>query len=291
LFFQCTYLQEAKEHRLLLLNQKRRNLPIPVDSVGAVLPVAVASGQSLLDLLSEYGQDSESETPSSPHPNSEEPEMSQQTPAEPWFYAADEKERELTAVTVHALQLRRQVRQLLAKQHQTANALAQAQADLAREKLHSDLRIGIKLRRRDPRIGGLRNGQVVYAAPQETLASAHVRNRPGLTGTTWEQQPAATLYHLQHACGGRGWGLPISDHDWTQGRRPHRPALTGSAPPGPDPATAAGASTALRAFQPTRPLPWSVPSLVLRPASGSSPGRTCESAACSVSPTLATSRR
>ncbi len=104
-----TYLQEAKEHRLLLLNQKRRNLPIPVDSVGAVLPVAVASGQSLLDFVSEYGQDSESEAPSSPHPNSEEPEQSQQTPAEPWFYAADEKERELTAVTVHARQLRRQV--------------------------------------------------------------------------------------------------------------------------------------------------------------------------------------
>jgi hypothetical protein len=67
----------------------------------------------------------------------EEPEQSQQTQAKPWLDAADEMERELTAITVHARQLRRQVRQLLAKQHQTANTLAQAQADLAREKLHS----------------------------------------------------------------------------------------------------------------------------------------------------------
>jgi hypothetical protein len=56
LLFTC--LQEAKAQMLLLLNQKRRNLPIPVDSVGAVLPASVASGQSLLDLVSEYGQDS-----------------------------------------------------------------------------------------------------------------------------------------------------------------------------------------------------------------------------------------
>ncbi len=62
--------------------------------------MAVASGQSLFDLLSEYGQDSEPETHSSPHPNSEEPEeQSQQTQAEPWFDAADEKERQLTAIT------------------------------------------------------------------------------------------------------------------------------------------------------------------------------------------------
>ena len=57
------------------------------------------------------------------------------------------------------------MRQLLAKQHQMADALAQVQADLAREKLHSDLKVGIELRRLNPRIGGFRNGQVVYAAP------------------------------------------------------------------------------------------------------------------------------
>ena len=164
--------------------------------------MAVASGQSLLDLVFEYGQDSESETPSSPHPNSEEPEQSQQTPAEPWFDAADEKERKLTAVTVHARQLRRQVRQLLAKQHQTADALAQAQADLAREKLHSDLRIGIELRRRDPRISGFRNGQVVYAAPPETLASAHVR----LFGTSQNVGPG-----------------PFKSGSWQEWGKPNRP--------------------------------------------------------------------
>ena len=71
------------------------------DSFGAVLPAAVAFGQSLLDLMSEYGPDSESEIPSSPHSDSDEPEQSQQTPAEPCF-DADEKERQLTAVTVPA---------------------------------------------------------------------------------------------------------------------------------------------------------------------------------------------
>ena len=60
-------------------------------------------------------------------------------------------------------------------QHQTADALAQAQADLAREKLHSDLKIGAELCRRDPRVAGFRNGKVIYAAPPETLAAAHVR--------------------------------------------------------------------------------------------------------------------
>jgi hypothetical protein len=161
----------------------------------------VASGQSLFDLLAEYGQDSEPETHSSPHPNSEE--QSQLTRAEPWFdAAADEKERELTAITVHARQLRRQVRQLLAKQHQMADALAQVQADLAREKLHSDLKVGIELRRLNPRIGGFRNGQVVYAAPPETLASAHVR----LFGTRQNVGPG-----------------PYKGGSWQEWGKPNRP--------------------------------------------------------------------
>ena len=49
---------------------------VPVDSFEAVLPAAVASGQSLLDLMSEYGPESESEIPFSPHSDSDEPEQS-----------------------------------------------------------------------------------------------------------------------------------------------------------------------------------------------------------------------
>ena len=202
-----TSFQEAKALRLLLLNQAETacspgSSPIPVDS-GVVLPVAMASGgQSLLDLMSEYGQDSESETPSSPHPDSDEPEQSQQTQAEPWFDASDEKERQLTAVTVHARQLRRKVRQLLAKQYQTADALAQAQADLAREKLHSDLKIGAQLCRRDPRVAGFRNGKVIYAAPPETPAAAHVR----IFGTSQNVGPG-----------------PFKDGSWLQWGKPNRP--------------------------------------------------------------------
>ena len=171
------------------------------DSFGAVLPAAVAFGQSLLDLMSEYGPDSESEIPSSPHSDSDEPEQSQQTQAEPCF-DADEKERQLTAVTVHARQLRRQVRQLQAMQHRTADALAQAQADLAREKLHADLKIGAQLCRRDPRVAGFRNGKVIYAAPPETPAASHVR----IFGTSQNVGPG-----------------PFKDGSWLQWGKPNRP--------------------------------------------------------------------
>jgi hypothetical protein len=70
-------------------------------------------------------------------------------------------------------------------------------------------------------VGGGGRGDVASRAGRRPSARRRrVRPRPaGLTGTTWEQQPAATLYHLQHACGERGWGLPISDHDWARGMR------------------------------------------------------------------------
>ncbi len=90
-------------------------------------------------------------------------------------------------------QLRRQVRQLLAKQHQTADALAQAQADLAREKLHSDLRIGIELRRRDPRRPSPGPEGSLTAGGATGRASARSRGPARRQGPLWVLLPVTTL--------------------------------------------------------------------------------------------------
>lgn len=67
-------------------------------------------------------------------------------------YASDKEER----------RLRRQVRKLQGHLHMLQDELAQADADLAREKRHSDLKIGIALQKVDKKIIGFSRGQILY---------------------------------------------------------------------------------------------------------------------------------
>ncbi len=58
--------------------------------------------------------------------------------------------------------LRRQVRRLQRQVHILRDEIDQADAELAREKRHTDIKIGIALQKVDKKIVGFRQGQIVY---------------------------------------------------------------------------------------------------------------------------------
>ncbi len=118
---------------------------------------------------------------------------------------ADAAERKLTTATVHALQLRRQVCQLLAQQHQTADALARAQADLARENCTRTSRLGSSSAVGTPASAAFEMAGSSTPLHRRRLASAHVRtfgasrNVPlgAFKGGSWRQwgEPNRPLTH------------------------------------------------------------------------------------------------
>jgi hypothetical protein len=56
-----------------------------------------------------------------------------------------------------------------ADKHHLSDQVDQLQSKLDRAALHRDLIVGMDLQKKDPRVSGYQNGQVLYKQPQETL--------------------------------------------------------------------------------------------------------------------------
>ena len=150
------------------------------------------SGQALLDLVleSRYGP-AQSYLEPVPElrvrpPVLGEPDSEHSFSQEPYSEQSEQRARWPDADSdVEKRRLRRHLRRQMSELHRLQDSLAQAQADLAREKRHSDLKVGIQLRRLDSRISGFHNGVVTYNKPPENMATTHYR----LFGTHKEVGP------------------------------------------------------------------------------------------------------
>jgi hypothetical protein len=55
-----------------------------------------------------------------------------------------------------------------ADNHRLSDQVGQLQSKLDRAALHMDLIVGMELQKKDPRVSGYQNGQVLYKQPDET---------------------------------------------------------------------------------------------------------------------------
>jgi len=142
-------------------------------------PLPFQSGQALLDLVSEYGE---------PESNPEiggEPEPCRSTASVHGQHVLDSGYESVQHVE-HADRdkLERKVERLQAKNFRLESELfvkkdelAQAKADLAKMRVHNEIRLEIALNSVNPNVSGYRNGKIIYKPPpsKTPLIDAHFR--------------------------------------------------------------------------------------------------------------------
>jgi hypothetical protein len=179
----------------------------------ALEPVSSGDTQVLLGLLSDYGQ-----PPESDEECGGESEPCQSSASEHEHHVLDPAGSESVEHVEHAYKDRRKIgwlqyqRNLLeSKVYVLEDELAQAKAEIAKLRLHTEIRIGIELSKVSPNIIGFENGKKVFKPPARTP----------------KQTADDTYYRLfgTHKSVGPGPYANCSWYDWSNPGKP-KPPLT-----------------------------------------------------------------
>jgi len=177
----------------------------------ATEPLPFPSGQALLDLVSEYGDpESNPEIGGEPEPCRSTASVHGQHVLDSGYEPVQDVEHaDMDKLKRKLERFQTKIYRLESELFVKEDELAQAKADLAKTRVHNEIRLEIALNRANPNISGYRNGKIIYKPPasKTPMIDAHFR----IFGT--------------HESVGPGPYANCSWYDWSNPGKP-KPPLT-----------------------------------------------------------------